>query len=115
MSKVSHSNSILLFNVREEWSLVIDHEIEDTVLVGEFEAGGVDGGVLSGGFWDEGEAVEGWEHGEFELDDVASWWGERYPVVPDVFRELDFVWLGIQLARLVDVTWTLHTTSFFTR
>lgn len=59
MSKVSHSNSILLFNVREEWSLVIDHEIEDTVLVGEFEAGGVDGGVLSGGFWDEGEAVEG--------------------------------------------------------
>ncbi len=37
MSKVSHSNGILLIDIREEWSLVVDHKVEDAVLIGEFE------------------------------------------------------------------------------
>jgi hypothetical protein len=47
--------------------------------------------------------VEGGEHGEFELDYVVGWWGEGYPFVPVVFRDLDRVclflisWLEVEI------------------
>jgi len=43
MREVPHGNGILLFDVGEERSFVVDFEVEDSVLVGEFEACGVDG------------------------------------------------------------------------
>ena len=59
MCKVSDSNSVLLLYVREEGSLVIDLEVEYSMLVGELEARCVDGGARGSGQELEGEAVEG--------------------------------------------------------
>lgn len=68
MSKVSYCDSILLLDVGEEWSFVVDLEIKDTVLVGELEGRGVDCGCCCCGGRHQVEAVERREHGEFELD-----------------------------------------------
>jgi hypothetical protein len=45
---VSYGNGVLLLEVREEWSLVVDLEIENTVLIRELEACGVDCRALAG-------------------------------------------------------------------
>lgn len=74
---------------------MVNLEVEDSVLVGQLEACGVSGGVGTGGGDLEGETVEGRKHGEFELDFVTSYRGEWYPVIPGVFRQLDFVCLTI--------------------
>lgn len=86
---MADGNGVLLLEVRVEGSLVVDLEVKDSVLVRELEAGGVDGGC-GGGLCDrEGETVEGGEHGEFELEDVAGGWGEGNPFVPRVFGYFD--------------------------
>ena len=58
-------NFLFHIHAREAGPFVIDAEFEDAVLVGEREGCGEEGGVWSGVGWDEGEAVEGGEHGEF--------------------------------------------------
>lgn len=90
---MSHGHGILLLEVGKEWSLVVYFEIEDSVLVWETEASCVDCGVLGCCGWGEGKAVEGREHGEFELDDIACGWGKGDPLVPSIFGYLNVVGL----------------------
>ena len=87
MRKVSYGNLLFHFDVCEPWALVVHFEREDAVLVGGCECGAVGcavlrDGVQSGGRREdrmEGEAVEGGEHGEFELDFVVRWEVEAGP------------------------------------
>ncbi len=96
MRHVADGNGVLLLDIGEEGALVVDLEVEDAVLVGELEGGGVGGGGVGGvgGVGGEREAVEGGEHGEFELEGVRGGEGERGPGGPGVFREGDCVFLG---------------------
>jgi hypothetical protein len=41
--EVAHCDGVFLLNIGEEGALVIYFEVEDSVLIGEFEGGGVDG------------------------------------------------------------------------
>jgi hypothetical protein len=93
VSKVSYGNGVLLFHVGEEWSLVVDLEIEDTVLIWELEARGVDCRGLGGGSDLQGETVERGQHGEFKLDNITSGRSEWLPVIPGILRELNIVCL----------------------
>ena len=93
MSKVSDRDSVLLFDVGEEGSLVVDFEVEDSVLIWELEACGVDGGAWGSSQKLEGQAVEGRKHREFELELVAGYGDERLPGVPRVLGKLNFVGL----------------------
>lgn len=89
--KVAVGDLMLLLDGGEEWTLVVDAEGEDTVLIrghelsGEHSAGiGAVGGL-------EGQAVEGREHGELELERVASGNFEGNPLVIDVLGNLNGV------------------------
>jgi hypothetical protein len=57
--KVSDCHGVLLFHVGEEWSLVVDLEVEYTMLVREFEARGVDRRAGRGSQEFERKSVEG--------------------------------------------------------
>jgi hypothetical protein len=48
MCKVSNGDGVLLLDVGEEGSLVVDLEVEDTVLIWELETCCVDGRSLGG-------------------------------------------------------------------
>lgn len=76
-------------DVGQEWPLVVDAEGEDAVLVGRAEGGAEEGAVGGGGDGGEGQAMEGGEHGEFELEGVGGWGGERDIVGLGVFGEFD--------------------------
>ena len=65
MRKVSDSDLSLFIDVCEKWPLIVDSEVEDTVLIGERERGGVHCGVRSFEDGIEVETVEGREHSEF--------------------------------------------------
>jgi hypothetical protein len=93
VSKVSYGNGVLLLDVREEWSFVVDLEIEDTVLIWELEACGVDCRGLGGSSDLQRETVERGQHGELQLDNITSGRSERLPVIPAVLRELNIVCL----------------------
>lgn len=56
---MSNCDGVLLFHIREEWSLVIHLEIEDSMLIWQAEASCVDGGILGRGFWCKRKAMEG--------------------------------------------------------
>jgi len=88
---MSDSDSVLLFEIGEEWSLVVDFEVENSMLVWETEAGSVDGRVLGRGGRGERKTVEGRKHGEFELDDIASGWSEGHPFVPRILGDLNLI------------------------
>lgn len=91
VGNVSDADSGLLLNVGEEGALVVDLEVEDAVLVGEGEGCVEDGGGLGCGGRIEIEAVEGGEHGEFELEGVLVGKCEGNPLVPDVLGDGDAV------------------------
>ena len=59
MRKVSDRDSVLLFDIGEEWSLVIDLEVENSVLIREPETSCVDRGAWGRGQEFEGKTVEG--------------------------------------------------------
>ena len=85
MRKMSDSDLPLLVYIGKEGPLVVDPEVEDAVLVGGGEGGFEDGGVLGGADGGEGDAVEGGEHAEFELEGIGGGWGEGLVVVDVVF------------------------------
>ncbi len=91
--KMPDGNCVLFLNVRQEGSLVVYFEVEDSVLVWEAEAGGIDSRVLSCCGWGKRKTVERGKHGEFELYDIACGGSEGYPFVPGVFGELNLVGL----------------------
>lgn len=69
--KVTHRHGVLLLDVGIEGPLVVNLKVEDAVLVGQLEGSGVDAPAGWGFHVGEGEAVEGREHGEFELQDIV--------------------------------------------
>lgn len=86
--KVTHGNLVLLLNVGEERTLVVHTEREDTVLIGNSELGAVHSTGLSTDGRLEGQAVEGREHGEFQLQLILSRDLEGHPLVIGVFGNL---------------------------
>lgn len=81
VSKVADGDGALLVDVAKERTLVVDNEIEDTVLIGHSEAGAEDGAV--GGRRDglQGQTVEGRQHAEFKLKRISSSRKEGNPTV----------------------------------
>ena len=71
MSEMPDCHFALDVDVGEEWSLVVDAEGENAVLIGGAEGGAEDGAVGGVGDWLKIEAFEGGEHREFELDGVG--------------------------------------------
>lgn len=59
MRKVANGNSVLLFHIGEKWSLVVDLEVEDAVLVWELEACSVGCRRFGGASNLQRETVEG--------------------------------------------------------
>lgn len=93
MSHVADGDGDLLLDVGEEWSLVVDEEVEDTVLVRQGEGGGV--GVRFRSRRGEVEAMERREHGDLELEVVGLREAVRAPAVPDVFGEGNSIGLAV--------------------
>jgi hypothetical protein len=79
----------LFLNVREEGTVVLDMEIEDTMLIGGLEGGAEDGRVCGLREGSEVDAVEGRQHAEFELNGVAGGGDEGGQVGVGVFGDLD--------------------------
>lgn len=73
MRKVTYGDSIFLLQVREEWSLVVDFEVEDSVLIWKTDFGAVGCGVRGTGGWGEGNTVEGRKHRNLELEEIVGW------------------------------------------
>lgn len=48
MREVAHGDSVFFFDVGQEWALVVDLEIEDSVLVGKLERGGINRSIVGG-------------------------------------------------------------------
>lgn len=67
MRKVPDCNLSLLIDVCEKWPLIVDPEVEDTVLIGECKRRRVNCGIWRFNYGIKVEAVEGRKHGEFEL------------------------------------------------
>lgn len=94
VGKVSDSDGILLKDVCEERTLVVDEEVENSVLVREGESGAVGGAVGGLGSRLKGQTVEGRKHAEFELDRVAGSRSVGCKVVKFILGQLDRVVLG---------------------
>ena len=73
MSEVAHCDCVLCFDIGKEGSLVVDFEVEDSVLIWELEACRVDCGGWRSACDFKGYSVEGGEHREFKLKFVVSW------------------------------------------
>lgn len=113
---VPDRNRHLLLDVGQEGPLVVDEKVENAVLVGQGEGGGV-GGIVGGGVGRrEVEAVEGGEHGELELESIGRRGGVGGPGVPGVLGERDGV--GLAVVSLVwcngELKRRLLTTLFLT-
>lgn len=90
---VADADGALLLDVGEERALVVDHKVEDAVLVRRHELRAVGGGVVRLVDGGEVQAVEGRQHGELELQLILFGEGERHPLVPVVLGQRDGVCL----------------------
>lgn len=97
---VTDTNRMLLVDVGEEGSLVVDAEVEDAVLVGDLEGRAVDSGVGGRAEGLEVDAVEGREHAKLELELVVGVNLERCPGVELVLGNGDLVRLGVELVNM---------------
>jgi hypothetical protein len=91
VSKVADSNCFLLIDVAEERALVVDNEVEDTMLIGNGEASLEDGAVGGWLDWVQGHTVEGRQHAELELDRVSGSREEGNPTVAVILGQFDRV------------------------
>ena len=89
MSIMADSHLVLLLNVGEEGTLVVDTEGEDTVLVGDGELSAVDGAVFRLGGRLEVKTMEGGQHGELELKGIILGNLERQILVVAVLGNLN--------------------------
>jgi hypothetical protein len=89
VSKVADSDSALLVDVAEERTLVVDDEVEDTMLIGHGEAGLEDGAVGRRLDWVQSHTVEGRQHAEFELERISGSREEGDPAVTIVLGQFD--------------------------
>lgn len=81
VSKVAYSDGALLVDVAEEGTLVVDDEVEDTMLIGHSEAGLEDSAVGSWLDCFQSHTVEGRQHAELELERISSSRKEGNPTV----------------------------------
>lgn len=93
MRKVADADGVLLLDVGEVGALVVDLEVEDSMLVGKSKVNAVDGSVVCGAGESQVEAVEGGKHGKLELEDIVFRKGKGNPLVPAVLGQGD----GIRL------------------
>jgi hypothetical protein len=94
VSKVADSDGLLLIDVAEERTLVVDDEVKDTMLIGNGKAGLKDGAVGGWLDWVQGHTVEGRQHAELELDRVPGSREEGNPTVTVVLGQFNRVVLG---------------------
>jgi len=69
---MADSNFVLLFDIGEEGTLVVDAEGKDSMLIGDSEARAVHSAGFRSESWLECEAVKRREHGEFELQSILG-------------------------------------------
>ena len=81
VSKVAYSDGALLVNVAEERTLVVDDEVEDTMLIGHGEAGLEDSAIGSWLDCVQSHTVEGRQHAELELERIYGSRKEGNPTV----------------------------------
>lgn len=86
MCKVAHRNCVLLVDVRNEGTLVVDTERKDAVLVGYLERSGESSTVWRNGRWEQRKAVVRVEHSEFELEGVGGGDAIWDPLIVGVLR-----------------------------
>lgn len=87
MGHVADTDSALLLDRAKQRALVVDHEVEDAVLVRQGKRGAEDGGVAASRLDGEVEAVEGGQHGELELHLIAGRQDIWLPAIVRVFRD----------------------------
>lgn len=80
---------VLLLDVGEEGTLVVDTEGKDSMLIGDDEARAVHSAVFRSEGRLESEAVERREHSEFELQSILAGNLEGNVSVVNVLRDLD--------------------------
>lgn len=90
---MANGNFVLLLDVGEEGTLVVDTEGKDSMLVGDGEACAVHSAGFRSERWLESEAVEGREHGEFELQSILTGDLEGNVSVVNVLGDLDAKYL----------------------
>lgn len=96
---VADGHGAFLLHVAQEWPLVVGHEVEDTVLVGDGESDTVDTFLLGRGalLRLERETVEGGQHAELELQLILLRDLEVPPAIPHPLGERD----GVGLEHIV--------------
>lgn len=119
MGHVANGNGTLLLHVGQERPLVVDHEIEDTVVIRDRERNLVDALGLGRGalLRLELQTVEGREHAEFKLQLVLVGNLEAEPLVPNPLRDGDGVLLDLVLVGDCFNFWrkNVHTAVWLTR
>lgn len=91
VSKVADSDSALLVDVAQERTLVVDDEVEDTMLVGHGEGSAENGAVGSARGGLQSQAVERRQHAEFKLEGVFGRRNERNQAVTVILGQFDRV------------------------
>lgn len=89
VSKVADSDGALLVDVAKERTLVVNNEVEDTMLIGYGEASLEDGAVGSRLDWVQGHTVERRQHAELELKRVSGSGEEGDPAITVVLGQFD--------------------------
>lgn len=95
MGHVADGHGVLLLDVGQEWALVVGYEVVDAVVVGNPEGHAEDARGLGRGTLHllDGNAVQGGQLAELELQLIALGDLEVPPPVPDPFREGDLICL----------------------
>lgn len=81
MGKMPNCHFPLDVNVSQERAFIVDPKGKDAVLIGEFECSTEHSTVYGVRNGLEVQAMKRGEHGEFKLESVCRWDGQRYEVV----------------------------------
>lgn len=88
---VAHGHLVLLLDVGEEGSLVVDTEGEDAVLIRRDELGAEYSARFSATSWLESQTVERREHGELQLQFIPGGDLVGHPLVVDILGDFNVV------------------------
>lgn len=86
MRKVTHRDRVLLVDVRDKRTLVVNTEREDAVLVGYSKGSGVGSAVGGEDRGEQRKAVVGVKHGEFKLEGIGGGDTVWVPAIAGVLR-----------------------------
>lgn len=94
--KVANGDLVLLLDIGEEWTPIIDAERENAMLIRDRKSDTVDSAILRAVFRQEIETVEWRKHGELQLQSILRGNFERHKPIEVVLGEFD-------VERLIDV------------